>query len=186
MSQFLSICYWLSIFIVFLICFFSAGVRKYQLISELTAGKIIQLHKSGLSSRKIEAELRRTKSIGDHVPPDRSIRNFLEKYQRTGSVKRLAGQGRPRKTDPRDDRQITRIAKTKRKSSLGSVASDFRNLSGISIGRNTVRRRLKEIGYRVFRCAKKPLISPDNWHGAVGQRSQKSGITQGWAFNFGQ
>lgn len=130
--------------------------------SAVMMGKIIALSELGKSTRQILVDLKRMRSIGEKLPNQSTIVRILQKFRQYGTPKRLSGQGRKRKTTPRDDRRLLTIARTNRKTTLGSVSSEFAELTGISISQSTASRRLKGQGYKVCRCARKPLISQKN------------------------
>lgn len=149
-----SVIYW--IFFAFLVS------RKRPAISPKKAGRIISLHQYGLSQREIVAELKRTKQPDETIPGQSAVCKILHKFAETGSVKKREGQGRPRITTEREDRQIVRIAKSNRKTSLKRLSNESSDLLKKSISRFTIRRRLKEQGFKVCRCTKKPLVSGKN------------------------
>lgn len=129
---------------------------------ELMAGKIIALSNLGFSRQKIQTELDRTKSINEIIPDQVTISRIIGKFRRHGTAKRLPGQGRKRKTDQRGDRSIIRMATANRKRTLKSISTEFSEYHGKSISRFTVSRRLKEDGFKVCRCTKKPLVDNKN------------------------
>lgn len=94
----------------------------------------------------------------------------------TGSVERKPGSGRKRKTTEREDRILKRLALDDRKQTLPQVATAFKATTGIEINRDTVRRRLRESGIKVYQCRRKPLLSKKNRNGrkawAMANRNQ--------------
>ena len=70
-------------------------------LSEVQQAQIEALHKEGYSERLISEKMKCSKS---------AVYNAVAKFQNTGSYSTGKKSGRPRKTTPRDDHVIRRIA----------------------------------------------------------------------------
>ena len=121
-------------------------------LSDFEKGKIVTLHDLGKTSNEIGKALKR---------PARTIRDFLARTrQRAGDVTRRFSSGRPRKTSTHMDRRIAREVTKNRKTSVKEIKHSL-GLKG-TISETTIRRRLRESGFRGTWTDKKPLISATN------------------------
>lgn len=80
-------------------------------------------------------------------------KNIVTNNQRRGKC------GRQRITTPRDERKIRDICLQNRRKSSKSLTQVI-NEAGITISPRTTRRRLKEMGFKCCRPAKKPKLTP--------------------------
>ena len=87
---------------------------KNEPLSEVQRAQIAALHKEGCSERLISEEMKCSKS---------TVHNAVVKFQNTGSYSTRKKSGRPRKTTPRDDPVIHRIAVHSLMSSADKIRS---------------------------------------------------------------
>lgn len=117
-------------------------------MTDLEKGQILGMARSH-SPREI------AKAIGRDY---RTIHRLLKKFQTTGSTDRVQGSGRKRKTSPRKDRLIKRIALSDRRLS----SSEIRKKLDLDVSTKTIRNRLHEFGIKSYWSIKKPFISETN------------------------
>lgn len=114
------------------------------------AAQAIGLLNAGLSLREVGRRLNVSHSV---------ISRLRERHQQTGSVKQRPRSGRPKKTTPRQDRQMVVLAKRERVKSAKMINSEFRNATGVRISDQTVRNRLHSHNLRAFRPAVRPRLT---------------------------
>ena len=119
-------------------------------LSEVQRAQIVALHKEGYSERLISEKMKCSKS---------AVHNAEVTFQNTGSYLTGKKSARPRKSTPRDDHVIRRIAVR----SLMSSASKIRYAllgKGTEISRRTVSRRLvDDFGLKAYKPARKPRLT---------------------------
>ena len=101
-------------------------------LSEVERAQIVALHKEGHSERLISQKLKKSKT---------AVHNAMAKFRNTGTYTTAKKSGRPRKTTPRDDHAIRRIAVRSPMSSASKIRSSLL-AKGTDISRRTVSRRL--------------------------------------------
>ena len=101
-------------------------------LSEVQRAQIAALHKEGYSERLISEKMKCSKS---------AVHNAVVKFQNTGSYSTRKKSGRPRKTTPRDNPVIYRIAVHSPMSSADKIQSALL-AKGTEISRRTVSLRL--------------------------------------------
>ena len=99
---------------------------------EVQRAQIAALHKEGYSERLISEKMKCSKS---------AVHNAVVKFQNTGSYSTRKKSGRPRKTTPRDDPVIRKIAVYSLMSSADKIRSALL-AKGTKISRRTVSLRL--------------------------------------------
>lgn len=119
-------------------------------VSEVTAARIVALSEEGLSTRQIALR------VGVHFS---SVSRCMKRFRETGSYSRRPTSGRPRTTDPTDDRFIRLHALRQRNLTAPDIQNLIRNVRNLRISTNTVRRRLVGAGLRVRRLAKGPQLT---------------------------
>jgi transposase len=87
------------------------------------------------------------------------ISKILKKYRTTGSTSRHPGSGRKRVSSSRDDRHLKRVALSNRKQTLRHLSTAYRTSAGRQLSKQTISRRLREQGLRIYRCRRVPLLS---------------------------
>ena len=91
-----------------------------------------------------------------------SVPYIIDKYKKTKCVQNIIGRGRKRKTTVYLDRAIQRKIKTDRRKSVSSVKAVIKTEFGIIISEQTVRRRLREAGFKGRVARKKPYVDKTN------------------------
>ena len=85
-----------------------------------------------------------------------TIREVITRYEENGSINRIPGSGRFRKTTPKEDNLIVRQVKKNRRIN----ARQIKEALAVKMHENTIRKRIREIGmFRSHWTAKKPFIS---------------------------
>ena len=117
-------------------------------IPENVRWQIIGMHGAGMSYRNVGANL----DINHTV-----ISRLVRKHADTGLVKDRSRQRRSRKTTPRDDRALVRLA---RRTHL--TTAPFLQLywgAGVRVSNSTIRRRLRAAGLKARRPIRRPFIT---------------------------
>lgn len=127
--------------------------KKKQELSSDVKELIVDLNLRGLNNNKI------SETIGIHRS---TVGRILKKFNESGSVENNRRSGRPRLTDDRGDRKIFRLVKTNRRQSLRDITTSFNNTVSVKVSNRTVRRRLKQEGYRRGKIQKTLTISKVN------------------------
>lgn len=115
--------------------------------------KIVKLHKRNFTVREIAERVNRSKSV---------IGRIVQTYEDFGRVLSPNNMGRPRKTSPRQDRAIHRIALGDRFTTAAAISREMQDTNTVDVSRSTVSKRLHELGLFARRPRKKPLISRKN------------------------
>jgi len=108
--------------------------------------------------------------LGQKVPqirdelglPRSTIRSIIQRAQKSGAFtfESAPRSGRPRITSTRDNRHLVRVANTDTKESLFALATPSK--SGQQLGRNTVRKILKEAGKSKRKPRRKPYLKAEH------------------------
>lgn len=116
--------------------------------SQIGDGLIIAFRSEGMTFREIARRVNLTKD---------AVQRAVKKFERTGSITRLKGSGRPRKTTLREDILIVREVKKDRFIASRQIR---RNLPQLNVTPRTIRRRIVESGiFKSCWAATKPFIS---------------------------
>ena len=93
-----------------------------------------------------------------------TVSSIDRKWRLTGSTMNSKRSGRPRKVSSRGQRQLKRIAKKNRKSSLRSLTELYNEgkQKQQKVSSKTLSRNLHQLGFWSRRAAKKPLVSKAN------------------------
>ena len=83
---------------------------------------------------------------------------IVKKFEETGVLNNLPGQGPKRKTTPREDSRIIREIRRNPEESSSSVRQSLQ----LNVSSRTVCRRWNEAGLKNYLCLRKPLISNKN------------------------
>ena len=103
---------------------------------------ILQLSFSGLSSQQMATSLRRKYAV---IVSRQAINRFIRYYERSHSLMRKPGSGRPSKLSP----TVYQIVEAKMQSDDETTATQLRhvlNLSGFNISLATIKRCRRELG----------------------------------------
>ena len=114
---------------------------------------IIKLHKEKHTIREISEKVKRSKSV---------IGSVVKSYNDTGKIVSAFKSGRPRKTSAREDRIMQRMSLKDRFKSCTEIKWAMNSTSCVNVSRQTLSRRLQEIGLFNRTPRKKPLISSKN------------------------
>lgn len=129
----------------------AAGKRRPVSCSEKQ--RIIDLHRDGKSTSDITGLLGRSPSV---------VKRIVAKFKCTNSIESSLRSGRPRKTSAQQDRIITRMSLKDRFKTAAEISRELGSTSDCRVSRQTVSRRLDEVGLHARVPAKKPLISKKN------------------------
>lgn len=114
-----------------------------------TVGRAIGMLQSGKSIHFVSEFL--------HVSR-RTVSRWYRQFLAEENFVRKKASGRPKKTTPRGDRLLRRIASNNRRASSTLLV----RLWGENVSRWTLKRRLGSFGLRQYRCPLKPFLSPEN------------------------
>ncbi|GFX35378.1 HTH_38 domain-containing protein [Trichonephila clavipes] len=113
--------------------------RQYEQLTDFDRGRIIGLREAGWSNRRIGRHLGRS---------DMVVARCWQQWITEGRVYRRGGSGRPRNTNDREDRAIRRVATSAPTTSLASIQRHLPPSRHPVPSRETIRRRLTEVGLR--------------------------------------
>lgn len=114
---------------------------------------IVKYHNMGLGYKRISKRL---------YIPRTTVASIVQKYKKTGNLANKKGQGRKRKTTERIDRAIVRKILANRKQSAVKIAYEIENEFNVKLHPQTIRNRIKSMGYHGKIAVKKPFISAKN------------------------
>ena len=114
---------------------------------------IVKLHKEKHTIREISEKVKCSKSVVGRV---------VKSYNDTGKIVSAFKTGRPRKTSAREDRIMQRMSLKDRFMSCTEIKRVMNSTSCVNVSRQTVSRRLQEIGLFNRTPWKKPLVSSKN------------------------
>ena len=119
-------------------------------LSEVERAPIVALHKEGHSERLISQKMKKSKT---------AVHNAMAKFRNTGTYTTAKKSGRPRKTTPRDDHAIQKIAVRSPMSFASKIRSSLL-AKGTDISRRTVSRRLvDDFDLKAHKPAHKPRLA---------------------------
>ena len=101
-----------------------------------------------LQSGRTQEDVSRTLRVSQSV-----ISRAWTRYQMTGSVQHRHGGGRPRSTNPAQDRYLVVSASRNRHSNARKLQDELQRASGVHVSDQTVRNRLHDAGMRARRPA---------------------------------
>ena len=123
---------------------------KRASLTEVQRGQIVILQKQGLTERDISQKIGCSKT---------AVHQAIVKFKNLGTFRDLKRSGRPRKTTPRDDHVIRRIAVRSPTSSCRKIRGELLS-KGVSIHISTISRRLvKEFNLKSHKPARKPRLT---------------------------
>ena len=123
-------------------------MAKRQKLDYSVREAIVKLHKEKYTIREISEKVKRSKSVVGRV---------VKSYNDTGKIVSAFKTGKPRKTSTREDRIMQRLSLKDRFKSCTEIERVMNSTS-----RQTVSRRLQEIGLFNRIPRKKPLVSSKN------------------------
>ncbi|GFW00494.1 HTH_Tnp_Tc3_2 domain-containing protein [Trichonephila clavipes] len=125
--------------------------RQYEQLTDFDRGRIIGLREVGWSNRR----------IGRHLGwSDMVVARCWQQWITEGRVYRRGGSGRPRNTNDREDRAIRRVATSAPTTSLASIQRHLPPSRLPVPSRETIRRRLIEVGLRSRRPLRRLPLTP--------------------------
>ncbi|GFS58239.1 HTH_Tnp_Tc3_2 domain-containing protein [Trichonephila clavipes] len=125
--------------------------RQYEQLTDFDRGRIISLREAGWSNRRIGRHLGRS---------DMVVARCWQQWITEGRVYRRGGSGRPRNTNDREDRAIRRVATSAPTTSLASIQRHLPPSRHPVPSRETIRRRLTEVGLRSRRPLRRLPLTP--------------------------
>ncbi|GFU64623.1 HTH_Tnp_Tc3_2 domain-containing protein [Trichonephila clavipes] len=125
--------------------------RQYERLTDFDRGRIIGLREAGWSNRRIGRHLGRS---------DMVVARCWQQWITEGRVYRRGGSGRPRNTNDREDRAIKRVATSAPTTSLASIQRHLPPSRHPVPSRETIRRRLTEVGLRSRRPLRRLPLTP--------------------------
>ncbi|GFV54698.1 transposable element Tc1 transposase [Trichonephila clavipes] len=125
--------------------------RQYEQLTDFDRGRIIGLREAGWSNRRIGRHLGRS---------DMVVARCWQQWITEGRVHRRGGSGRPRNTNDREDRAIRRVATSAPTTSLASIQRHLPPSRHPVPSRETIRRRLTEVGLRSRRPLRRLPLTP--------------------------
>ena len=117
---------------------------KANELSEFERGRIVELHKQGLSQRAIAAEVHRSKTV---------ICNFLKDHESYGTVK---SSGRPKKKSPALGKRIIRVVSQ----DTGRSSRQIKALTNADCSPITTTRYLRQEGMKNKKRLQGPRLLP--------------------------
>ncbi|GFV48874.1 HTH_38 domain-containing protein [Trichonephila clavipes] len=125
--------------------------RQYEQLTDFDRGRITGLREAGWSNRRIGRHLGRS---------DMVVARCWQQWITEGRVYRRGGSGRPRNTNDREDRAIRRVATSAPTTSLASIQRHLPPSRHPVPSRETIRRRLTEVGLRSRRPLRRLPLTP--------------------------
>ena len=113
----------------------------------------MRLHKENHTIRDIPEKVKRSKS---------AVGRVIKSYNDTGKIVSAFKISRPRKTSAREDRIMQRMSLKDRFKSCTEIKRVMNSTSCVNVSRQSVSRRLQEIGLFNRTSRKKPLVSSKN------------------------
>ena len=112
---------------------------------------------------KLQKEKHTIKEISEKVKHSKSVvGRIVKSYNDTGKIASAFKTGRPRKTSAREDRIMQRMSLKDRFKSCTEIKRVMNSTSCVNVSRQTVSRRLQEIGLFNRMPRQKPLVSSKN------------------------
>ena len=132
---------------------FAMSSTTRQQVTLADKNRIVSLFQDRKSLSEISTAIGRSRSI---------VQRIVARYKQFRTVDALPKTGRPPKTTPREDRSIVRKSMNDRFNTAAQISREMGVLSGGTVSRTTVSRRLQQAGLRARVPASKPLISKKN------------------------
>ena len=128
-------------------------MAKRQKLDYSVRQAIVKLHKEKHTIRGISEKVKRFKSVVGRV---------IKSYNDPGKIVSAFKTGRPCKTSAREDRIMQRTSLKDRFKSCTEIKRVMNSTSCVNVSRQTVSRRLQEIGLFNRTPRKKPLVCSKN------------------------
>ena len=128
-------------------------MAKRQKLDYSVRQAIVKLHKEKHTIRGISEKVKRSKSVLGRV---------VKSYNDTAKIVSAFKTGRPRKTSTREDQIMQNMSLKDRFKSWTEIKRVMNSTSCVNVSRQTVSRRLQEIGLFNRTPRKKPLVSSKN------------------------
>lgn len=120
-------------------------------LSEFERGRAVAWFQDGVPKREVARRLQVSISV---------IVRLIQRFTATGRVHERRRSGRPKKTNPREDRLIERQALQTRTASSSIIRRQLRVATNINISQQTIRNRLHGFNLRSRRPAVRPRLTP--------------------------
>ncbi|XP_041641207.1 aminoacyl tRNA synthase complex-interacting multifunctional protein 1-like isoform X2 [Cheilinus undulatus] len=108
-------------------------------LSEFQRGTIVGCHMCKKSTREISVLLDLPRS---------TVSSVIQKWKNGGITTALPRSGRPQKLKEEDRQVLEKVVLENRLPSVEAIATEFQTASGVIVSTKTVRRELKEMGFR--------------------------------------
>ena len=118
-----------------------------------TRWDIVKLYQSGNSQRKIARDLSISRC---------TIQSIIYRFKKTGSVKNTGFRGRKPRWTIRDKNSLLRLVKSKRNITFKKLCSEFNHGRELKFSRTTIRKYLRQSGFRRRVLKKNVLIRSAN------------------------
>ena len=128
-------------------------MAKRQKLDYSVRQAIVKLYKRKHTIREISEKVKRSKSV---------IGRVVKSYNDSGKIVSTFKTGRPRKISAREDRIMQRMSLKDRLKSCTEIKRVMNSTSCVNVSRQTVSRRLQEIGLFNRPPRKKPLVNSKN------------------------
>ena len=128
------------------------GLKSSE-ISLDTRHAIIKQFQAGNSQKKISRDLSISRT---------TIQSIIYKFQQTNSVENKGHRGRKSKWTNRDTNLLLRLVKSKRKLSFKNLCKEFNNNKELKYSQTTIRRHLRQLGFKRRVLKKNKLIRTVN------------------------
>ena len=120
-------------------------------LSNFDRARAVAWFQDGVTKREVARRLQVSISV---------IVRLIQRYTATGRVQERRRSGRPKKTNPREDRLIERQALQTRTASSSTIRRHVRVAANINISQQTIRNRLHGFNLRSRRPAVRPRLTP--------------------------
>ena len=120
-------------------------------LSNFDRARAVAWFQDGVTKREVDRRLQVSISV---------IVRLIQRYTATGRVQERRRSGRPKKTNPREDRLIERQALQTRTASSSIIRKHVRVAANINISQQAIRNRLHGFNLRSRRPAVRPRLTP--------------------------
>ena len=120
-------------------------------LSNFDRARAVAWFQDGVTKREVTRRLQVSISV---------IVRLIQRYTATGRVQERRRSGRPKKTNPREDRLIEQQALQARTASSSIIRRHMRMAANINISQQTIRNRLHGFNLRSRRPAVRPRLTP--------------------------
>jgi transposase len=120
-------------------------------LNEPEMARAIQMLEDGATMRTVAERFDVSASV---------VHRLWTRYRETGLYHRRPGQGRKRKTTPRQDRYLRQMCLRNRQATAKRLRNDFSTANNIRLSDQTVRNRLHEVGLHSRVPFRTPVLTP--------------------------